>query len=80
MFLFKIAIDTTFSLFLVIDIRELGIDTLKLCEMDDIEMLKLAQTMFDSKLPPGVKTLQPFSETSSIKKITVKVCICPGQF
>lgn len=52
--------------------RELGIDTLKLCEMEEIEMLKLAQTMFDSKLPPGVTMLQPFSEESSIKKISVR--------
>lgn len=36
-------------------------------------MLKLAQTMFDTKLPPGVKMLQPFSEESSIKKIAVQV-------
>ncbi|KAK1363238.1 AarF domain-containing kinase [Heracleum sosnowskyi] len=52
--------------------RELGIDTLKLCEQEEIEMLKLAQTMFDTKLPPGVKMLQPFSEGSSIKKISVR--------
>lgn len=57
------------------NIRELGIDTLKLCEMEEIEMLKLAQTMFDTKLPPGVKMLQPFSEGSSIKKISVRVCM-----
>lgn len=36
-------------------------------------MLKLAQTMFDTKLPPGVLMLQPFSEESSIKKIAVQV-------
>ncbi|KAJ8568119.1 hypothetical protein K7X08_020841 [Anisodus acutangulus] len=35
-------------------------------------MLKLAQGMFDTKLPPGVKTLQPFSEESSVKKIAVE--------
>lgn len=57
------------------NIRELGIDTLKLCELEEIEMLKLAQTMFDTKLPPGVKMLQPFSEGSSIKKISVRVCM-----
>ena len=37
-------------------------------------MLKLAQTMFDTKLPPGVVMLQPFAEESSIKKIAVQVC------
>jgi aarF domain-containing kinase len=36
-------------------------------------MLRLAQTMFDTKLPPGVSMLQPFSEESSIKKIAVRV-------
>lgn len=52
--------------------RELGIDTLSKCENEQQEMLKLAQTMFDTKLPPGVKMLQPFSEESSIKKIAVQ--------
>uniref|UniRef100_M1C8P2 Ubiquinone biosynthesis protein coq-8 n=1 Tax=Solanum tuberosum TaxID=4113 RepID=M1C8P2_SOLTU len=36
-------------------------------------MLKLARGMFDTKLPPGVKMLQPFSEESSVKKIAVEV-------
>uniref|UniRef100_M1C8P7 Ubiquinone biosynthesis protein coq-8 n=1 Tax=Solanum tuberosum TaxID=4113 RepID=M1C8P7_SOLTU len=35
-------------------------------------MLKLARGMFDTKLPPGVKMLQPFSEESSVKKIAVE--------
>ncbi|WJX94460.1 hypothetical protein P8452_75875 [Trifolium repens] len=52
--------------------RALGIDTLSKCENEQQEMLKLAQTMFDTKLPPGVKMLQPFSEESSIKKIAVQ--------
>jgi len=52
--------------------RELGIDTLSKCEDEQNEMLKLAQTMFDTKLPPGVTMLQPFSEGSSIKKISVQ--------
>ncbi|KAB1217303.1 putative aarF domain-containing protein kinase 1 [Morella rubra] len=52
--------------------RELGIDTLSKCENEEHEMLKLAQTMFDTKLPPGVVMLQPFSEESSIKKIAVQ--------
>lgn len=63
-----------FYSYVIVNIRELGIDTLKLCEQEEIEMLKLAQTMFDTKLPPGVKMLQPFSEGSSIKKISVRVC------
>ncbi|XP_060172222.1 uncharacterized protein LOC132603261 isoform X1 [Lycium barbarum] len=52
--------------------KELGIDTLSKCEDEQKEMLKLAQGMFDTKLPPGVKTLQPFSEESSLKKIAVE--------
>ncbi|KAK4368870.1 hypothetical protein RND71_012662 [Anisodus tanguticus] len=52
--------------------KELGIDTLSKCEDEQKEMLKLAQGMFDTKLPPGVKTLQPFSEESSVKKIAVE--------
>uniref|UniRef100_A0A2N9FJ19 Protein kinase domain-containing protein n=1 Tax=Fagus sylvatica TaxID=28930 RepID=A0A2N9FJ19_FAGSY len=52
--------------------REMGIDTVVKCENGQQEMLRLAQTMFDTKLPPGVVMLQPFSEESSIKKITVQ--------
>ncbi|GAB2269718.1 hypothetical protein Dimus_004640 [Dionaea muscipula] len=52
--------------------RELGIVTITKCENEEQEMLRLAQTMFDSKLPPGVEQLQPFSEESSIKKIAVQ--------
>ncbi|KAI4336278.1 hypothetical protein L6164_014822 [Bauhinia variegata] len=52
--------------------RELGIDTLSKCENEQQEMLRLAQTLFDTKLPPGVMMLQPFAEDSSIKKIAVK--------
>lgn len=54
--------------------RELGIDTLSNCKDEEKELLRLAQTMFDTKLPPGVMMLQPFSEDSSIKKIAVQVC------
>ncbi|KAB1223203.1 hypothetical protein CJ030_MR2G006904 [Morella rubra] len=42
--------------------RELGIDTLCNCENEQHEMLKLAQTTFDTKLPPGVVMQQPFSD------------------
>lgn len=52
--------------------RELGIDTLANCEDERREMLRLAETMFDTRLPPGVTMLQPFSDDSSIKKISVK--------
>ncbi|XAR50297.1 Cadmium-transporting ATPase [Bertholletia excelsa] len=41
-------------------------------EVERKEMLKLAKGMFDTKLPPGVKVLQPFSEESSVKKISVQ--------
>lgn len=54
--------------------RELGINTVSKCEDELKELLRLAQTMFDTKLPPGVTMLQPFSEGSSIKKIAVQVC------
>ncbi|EPS70274.1 hypothetical protein M569_04484, partial [Genlisea aurea] len=53
--------------------EELGIETSSRCrDGNNREMLKLAQTMFDTKLPPGVTMLQPFSEDSSIKKISVQ--------
>ncbi|BBH03705.1 Protein kinase superfamily protein [Prunus dulcis] len=52
--------------------RELGIGTLSKCENEQHELLRLAETMFDTKLPPGVTMLQPFSEESSIKKIAVE--------
>ncbi|CAI9754002.1 unnamed protein product [Fraxinus pennsylvanica] len=52
--------------------RELRIDTLSNCEDEQKELFKMAQTMFDTKLPPGVTMLQPFSEDSSIKKIAAQ--------
>ncbi|XP_068666429.1 uncharacterized protein [Aristolochia californica] len=52
--------------------RELGIETLSRCGNQQQEMLKLAQAMFDTKLPPGVTVVSPFSEESSIKKISVQ--------
>lgn len=55
--------------------RELGIETLSNCKDEQNELFKLAQTMFDTKLPPGVVMLQPFAEDSSIKKVAVQVCI-----
>ncbi|KAA3454388.1 putative aarF domain-containing protein kinase 1-like isoform X1 [Gossypium australe] len=52
--------------------RELGIGTVSNRGNEQQELLRLAQTMFDTKLPPGVVMLQPFSEDSSIKKIAVE--------
>ncbi|KAF9609339.1 hypothetical protein IFM89_015594 [Coptis chinensis] len=52
--------------------RQLGIETLSKCKDEQKEMLKLAQSMFDTKLPAGSKMLQPFSEDSSLKKIVVR--------
>lgn len=52
--------------------RELGIETLSNCKDEQNELFKLAQTMFDTKLPPGVVMLQPFAEDSSIKKVGVQ--------
>lgn len=54
-------------------LRELGIDTLSKCQNEQQELFRLAETMFDTKLPPGVLMLQPFSDESSIKKIAVQV-------
>ncbi|PIN07534.1 putative unusual protein kinase [Handroanthus impetiginosus] len=52
--------------------RELGIDTISKCENEQEELFRLAQTMFDTMLPPGVTMLQPFSAESSIKKVGVQ--------
>ncbi|WVZ09337.1 hypothetical protein V8G54_013867 [Vigna mungo] len=52
--------------------RELGIETLSSCENGLQELFRLAETMFDTKLPPGVVMLQPFSDESSIKKVAVQ--------
>ncbi|CAN8325812.1 unnamed protein product [Cochlearia groenlandica] len=52
--------------------RELGFVTFANCENEEQELLQLAKTMFDTKMPPGVTILQPFSEDSSIKKISVE--------
>ncbi|XP_019241792.1 PREDICTED: uncharacterized protein LOC109221807, partial [Nicotiana attenuata] len=50
----------------------LEIETLSKCENEQKEVLRLAQTMFDIKLSPGVTMRQPFAEEFSIKKIAVK--------
>ncbi|KFK29020.1 hypothetical protein AALP_AA7G078300 [Arabis alpina] len=52
--------------------RELGISTFAKCENEQQELLELAKSMFDTKMPPGKAVLQPFSEDSSIKKISVE--------
>lgn len=54
--------------------RELGINTLSLCDNEKEELFKLAQVMFDTKLPPGVKMLQPYAEDATLKKVAVQVC------
>ncbi|KAG0497333.1 hypothetical protein HPP92_002024 [Vanilla planifolia] len=52
--------------------RELGIKTLSSdCDGVD-ELFQLAKKMFDTKLPPGIAVLSPFSEESSLKKIAVQ--------
>ncbi|CAB79391.1 putative protein [Arabidopsis thaliana] len=51
---------------------ELGIATVAKCKNEQQELLQLAKTMFDTEMPPGTTTLQPFSEDSSIKKISVE--------
>uniref|UniRef100_A0A1J3ETW6 Putative aarF domain-containing protein kinase 1 n=1 Tax=Noccaea caerulescens TaxID=107243 RepID=A0A1J3ETW6_NOCCA len=52
--------------------RELGLVTFAKCENEQQELLQLAKTMFDTKMPPGVSVMEPFSEDSSIKKISVE--------
>lgn len=52
--------------------RELGIDTLSTCDDEERELFELAQRLFDTQLPPGVTIMSPFSEDSSIKKISVQ--------
>ncbi|CAI9113035.1 OLC1v1013564C3 [Oldenlandia corymbosa var. corymbosa] len=52
--------------------RELGIITLSKTDDGEKELLKLAANMFDTKLPPGVTVLQPFSDDSSLKKLSVQ--------
>ncbi|CAN6449240.1 unnamed protein product [Victoria cruziana] len=52
-------------------LRELGIYTSP-CADEANELLKLAKTMFDTKLPPGVKALTPFQDDSSLRKLSVQ--------
>jgi aarF domain-containing kinase len=59
-------------MFLWCKFRELGIATVAKCKNEQQELLQLAKTMFDTEMPPGTTTLQPFSEDSSIKKISVE--------
>ncbi|PON45618.1 hypothetical protein PanWU01x14_257290 [Parasponia andersonii] len=44
-------------------------------ENEQQELFWLAQTMFDTELPPGVTMLQPFSEDSSIEKVPVQLTL-----
>lgn len=53
-------------------LRELGIGTVMKSGVDQTEMLKLTQGLFDTLVPPGVTELQPFSEDSILKKISVE--------
>uniref|UniRef100_A0A6V7QWG7 Protein kinase domain-containing protein n=1 Tax=Ananas comosus var. bracteatus TaxID=296719 RepID=A0A6V7QWG7_ANACO len=55
--------------------KELGIETLATCVNVQQELLQLAQRMFDTKLPPGVTVMTPFSEESSLKKVAVRCWI-----
>ncbi|AED95927.1 Protein kinase-like domain superfamily [Arabidopsis suecica] len=51
---------------------EMGLHTVAKCENEQQELLRLAQTLFDTKMPTGQTVLQPFSDDSSIKKIAVE--------
>ncbi|KAI3499526.1 hypothetical protein L1887_35327 [Cichorium endivia] len=53
-------------------LRELGINTLSMCDDEKSELFKLAQVMFDTKLPPGVTMLQPYAEDATLKKVAVQ--------
>ncbi|XP_006852140.2 uncharacterized protein slr0889 isoform X2 [Amborella trichopoda] len=52
--------------------EELGMKTMKVSADSENELLKLAQTLFDTKLPPGVQVMTPFADDSSLKKISVQ--------
>ncbi|XP_020882632.1 uncharacterized aarF domain-containing protein kinase 1 isoform X2 [Arabidopsis lyrata subsp. lyrata] len=51
---------------------EMGLHTVAKCVNEQQELLRLAQTLFDTKMPAGQTVLQPFSDDSSIKKIAVE--------
>eukprot|EP01018_Ginkgo_biloba_P022718 Gb_06997 [translate_table: standard] len=52
--------------------RELGIRTTKDAADDPDSFRKLAQMMFDTKLPPGVKMATPFGDDSSLARVPVE--------
>ncbi|KAJ4757731.1 Protein kinase superfamily protein [Rhynchospora pubera] len=52
--------------------KELGICTVRNCSDGEVELLKLSSRMFDTRMPPGVTILSPFSEDSSLNKIAVQ--------
>ncbi|KMZ61904.1 ABC1 protein kinase [Zostera marina] len=51
--------------------KDLGIETSSTCADESKELLQLARSMFDTKLPPGVTILSPFAEDSSLQKVSV---------
>ncbi|KAH9290786.1 hypothetical protein KI387_034903, partial [Taxus chinensis] len=50
----------------------LGIQSSKKALDNPVALSKLAQAMFDTKLPPGVKVANPFAEDSSLKEVSVQ--------
>jgi aarF domain-containing kinase len=54
--------------------RELGIKTWSIADNELEELFQLSLRMFDTRLPPGVTVMSPFSNDSSLKKIGVQVC------
>ncbi|WOK94515.1 hypothetical protein Cni_G03219 [Canna indica] len=52
--------------------KELGIKTLNIHADGDQELCKVAQRMFDTKLPPGKTVVSPFSDESSLHKVSVQ--------
>ncbi|XP_038987373.1 aarF domain-containing protein kinase 1-like isoform X2 [Phoenix dactylifera] len=52
--------------------KELGIETLSTCADGEKELFELALKMFDTKLPPGVTMISPFSDSSSLNQVAVQ--------
>jgi hypothetical protein len=53
--------------------RELGIKTWSMADNEPEELFQLSLRMFDTRLPPGVTVMSPFSDDSSLKKVGVQV-------
>ncbi|KAL5223340.1 hypothetical protein ABZP36_028053 [Zizania latifolia] len=52
--------------------REIGIETWSIADNELEELFQLSLRMFDTRLPPGVTAMSPFSEDSSLNKVGVQ--------